>query len=43
MTSIEAHEAVARAIGDGDAEAAERAMQHHFDHSVKALVEAGVV
>ena len=43
MTSVEAHEAIAAAIRAGDPEAAERAMQHHFDHSVKALVEAGVV
>lgn len=43
MASVEAHEAIAEAIEAGDPDAAERAMQHHFDHSVKALVEAGVV
>lgn len=43
MVSVEVHEAIATAIATGDPEAAERAMQHHFDHSVKALVEAGVV
>ena len=43
LASVEAHEAVARAIRAGDPEAAERAMRLHFDHSVGALIEAGVL
>ena len=42
MGSVEAHETVAGAIADGDPQAAQRAMNHHFDHSVKALIEAGI-
>lgn len=43
MASVEAHEAIAQAITDGDPQAAQAAMNHHFDHSVKALIEAGVI
>ncbi len=43
MGSVEAHEAVAQAIIAGDPRAAHGAMNHHFDHSVKALIEAGVI
>ncbi|MDQ0392392.1 FadR/GntR family transcriptional regulator [Labrys monachus] len=42
MESIAAHEAIAAAVEGRDARAAEAAMRLHFDHSVKALVAAGV-
>ena len=43
MASVETHEAIAVAIADGEPGRAEREMHHHFDHSVRALVEAGVL
>jgi len=43
LASVETHEAIARAIADGEPTLAEREMQLHFDHSVGALFEAGVL
>jgi DNA-binding FadR family transcriptional regulator len=43
MESVESHEAIARAISEGDTVAAQAAMADHFDNSVKALIAAGVI
>ena len=42
MEVLDLHDAIAKAIRDRDAAAAERAMAAHFDCSVKALVAAGI-
>lgn len=42
METVAVHEAIARAIAEGDPRAAERLMGEHFDASVKALLMAGV-
>ena len=42
MESVEAHEAIARAIAAGDPRAATEAMAGHFDQSVQALINAGI-
>jgi GntR family transcriptional regulator, transcriptional repressor for pyruvate dehydrogenase complex len=43
MESVEFHEAIARAIAAGDPRAATDAMAGHFDKSVQALINAGIV
>lgn len=43
MEHVECHEAVARAIKAGDPQAAQTAMDEHFDNSVRALISAGLV
>jgi DNA-binding FadR family transcriptional regulator len=43
MDSIEGHGAIADAIRRGDAKAAEKAMADHFDLTVRALLNAGVI
>lgn len=42
MASIVCHEAIARAIHERDHDSAQTLMAEHFDHSVKALVAAGI-
>ena len=42
MESVACHEEIARAIAAGEPKAAEAAMGIHFDHSVKALLNAGI-
>ena len=43
MQSVDCHERIAAAISARDQRSAEHAMAEHFDHSVKALLAAGVV
>jgi len=43
MESVDGHLRIAAAIADGDRQRAETAMAEHFDHSVKALLAAGIV
>lgn len=43
MISVDGHVAIARAIADAEPERARTEMHRHFDHSVKALIEAGVL
>lgn len=43
MQSVDCHERIAAAIFARDQRGAEHAMAEHFDHSVKALLAAGVV
>jgi DNA-binding FadR family transcriptional regulator len=42
MQSVAGHEEIAAAVFAQDPRRAERAMAEHFDHSVKALLMAGV-
>jgi DNA-binding FadR family transcriptional regulator len=42
LKMIAGHQAIARAINDGDPQAAADHMAQHFDKSVKALLEAGI-
>ncbi len=43
MNHVECHEAIARAIQAGDPQAAQTAMDEHFDSSVTALISAGLI
>lgn len=43
MDSIDGHIIIAEAIRQGDAKAAERAMADHFDLTVRALLNAGII
>lgn len=43
IESVDGHLRIAAAIADGDRHRAETAMAEHFDHSVKALLAAGIV
>ncbi|WP_308917868.1 FadR/GntR family transcriptional regulator [Jannaschia sp. LMIT008] len=42
LDSVRVHQAIARAVRDGDPGSASAAMDLHFDHSVRALDRAGV-
>jgi GntR family transcriptional repressor for pyruvate dehydrogenase complex len=43
LESVDCHRRIAAAIAHGDQRLAEAAMAEHFDHSVKALLAAGIV
>ncbi len=43
MDSIDGHAVIAEAIQQGDAKAAEKAMADHFDLTVRALLNAGII
>lgn len=43
LECVENHETIARAVKAGDPQAAQIAMDEHFDNSVKALISAGLI